>query len=948
LSVARDVYHQLESAGGNIRRKGFGETMHLLEQNITDEEIEEMFKMIDTDGSGSIDFQEFMHLMELSSKELNMCLGSTSSEELGVKIIARNWKILTAMKHMTKKQIKEVKAQFKIFDKDGDGSISASEIREVMRSLGQAPTERQLEELINEVDTDRNGQVDFFEFLLMMEKMMMEDDSEMHIENLSPEDQAVKRWQRYAASHKLTIEQLNEYKSIFENFDEDGSGSISSDEIGTIVRSCGIEMTEDELHDMIREIDVDGNGEIDLEEFLHMMQSTMQDPAVIDEEGEEGLSEINKAIIRWRKYAASQKFNEKQIAEYKEAFALFDKDGDGSISADEIGEVMESCGLDPNQSELDAMIGEVDKDGNGEIEFPEFMAMMEKMVKDSDGENEQGLTVAEKTIKRWRKFAVVNVLSEKQINSFKELFSMFDKDGDGSITSVEVSSVMESLGHKPSAEELDAMIAEFDTDGNGELDFQEFLNIMSGMIKEKGLEVEEDMDDISMADQMLLWWKKMSTIHSEKALENVKQLAGSVTSGVSGVSMMETAVLRVIFDEAFDVNGDGRVSKTEFVHAVKNRPDIIPFLITSLEKHQKAGRKTAEQMFAELERANSRYITFNEFVAYFAPPQNFEGELAGTNLDFKNLCSNAHWSYDDPQTGPEQWHTLSEKNKIAKEGKEQSPINILSHEVEWTPSSGANDLPAPVSGIGAELPLPPISIHYNGNSPASIIHNGHSIQVLWSPGEAIVNGKPYSLVQFHFHAPAEHTINYVQTALELHLVHCSADAELAVIGILFKVGPKPNAFLQQFWDQMPMEHNKDPIELKNQLDPSFLDIVVNNGRGSGKQKHGGKKKNTAWRKRRGKKAKPSNNEENSEGSYSGKLMQYYSYAGSLTTPPCSEGVAWTVMKGVQECSEEQLLKYHKAMNNVQTFRPIQPLHGRKVKLCGCAPISPKLSDDQLW
>ncbi|XP_071165749.1 calmodulin-like isoform X2 [Mytilus edulis] len=140
---------------------------------------------------------------------------------------------------------------------------------------------------------------------------------------------------------------------------------------------------------------------------------------------------------------------EDQIAEFKEAFNLFDKDGDGTISCTELGTVMRSLGCNPTEGELKDMIKEVDADGSGCIDFPEFLEMMAKRLQDVDEEAE-----------------------------LREAFKVFDKDGSGSISKAELKLVMENLGEKLTGEEIDEMMAEADKDGNGEIDYEEFVDMM--------------------------------------------------------------------------------------------------------------------------------------------------------------------------------------------------------------------------------------------------------------------------------------------------------------------------------------------------------------------------------------------------------------------------------------------------------------------------------------
>mmetsp|Transcript_18805 Transcript_18805/g.34022 ORF Transcript_18805/g.34022 Transcript_18805/m.34022 type:complete len:156 (-) Transcript_18805:182-649(-) len=138
-----------------------------------------------------------------------------------------------------------------------------------------------------------------------------------------------------------------------------------------------------------------------------------------------------------------------QIAEFKEAFSLFDKDADGTITSKELGTVMRSLGQNPTECELNDMINEVDMDGNGTIEFQEFLVMMAKKMKDTDSEDE-----------------------------IKEAFKVFDKDGNGFISAAELRHVMTNLGEKLNDEEVDEMIKEADIDGDGQINYEEFVKMM--------------------------------------------------------------------------------------------------------------------------------------------------------------------------------------------------------------------------------------------------------------------------------------------------------------------------------------------------------------------------------------------------------------------------------------------------------------------------------------
>ncbi|GMJ12193.1 calmodulin-like 11 [Hibiscus trionum] len=141
--------------------------------------------------------------------------------------------------------------------------------------------------------------------------------------------------------------------------------------------------------------------------------------------------------------------SEEQVAEFREAFCLFDKDGDGCISMEELAVVIKSLDHDPTEEELRSMINEVDTDGNGAIEFGEFLNLMARKLKEAESEEE-----------------------------LEEAFRVFDKDQDGYISPYELRQVMVNMGETLTDEELDQMIREADLDGDGQVNYEEFLRMM--------------------------------------------------------------------------------------------------------------------------------------------------------------------------------------------------------------------------------------------------------------------------------------------------------------------------------------------------------------------------------------------------------------------------------------------------------------------------------------
>ncbi|KAK4697178.1 hypothetical protein P7C71_g857, partial [Lecanoromycetidae sp. Uapishka_2] len=122
------------------------------------------------------------------------------------------------------------------------GEITGAELGEVMKSLGLAPSESELEDLMNEIDSDRSGTISFEEFAAVMAAKVKAQDTEA------------------------------ELRAAFQVFDRDGSGTINIEELKEVMKSIGESLTDEEIEDMMREADKDGNGTIDYDEFMQLMK----------------------------------------------------------------------------------------------------------------------------------------------------------------------------------------------------------------------------------------------------------------------------------------------------------------------------------------------------------------------------------------------------------------------------------------------------------------------------------------------------------------------------------------------------------------------------------------------------------------------------------------------------------------------------------------------------
>ncbi|KAF3335978.1 putative calcium-binding protein CML17 [Carex littledalei] len=145
--------------------------------------------------------------------------------------------------------------------------------------------------------------------------------------------------------------------------------------------------------------------------------------------------------------------DEEQVVELREIFRSYDRNNDGSLTQLELRSLLRSLGLKPTQDQLDALIQQADINSNGLVEFSEFVALVSPELLSNNCP-----------------------YSEDQL---KQLFEMFDRDGNGYITAAELAHSMAKLGHALTAEELTGMIKEADTDGDGQINFQEFARAIT-------------------------------------------------------------------------------------------------------------------------------------------------------------------------------------------------------------------------------------------------------------------------------------------------------------------------------------------------------------------------------------------------------------------------------------------------------------------------------------
>lgn len=228
--------------------------------------------------------------------------------------------------------------------------------------------------------------------------------------------------------------------------------------------------------------------------------------------------------------------------------------------------------------------------------------------------------------------------------------------------------------------------------------------------------------------------------------------------------------------------------------------------------------------------------------------------------------------------GPARWGDIKKEWAACKNGRMQSPIDISDKRVRVIPSLG-------------ELKI----IHKPSN--ATLKNRGHDIEVGWEgdAGSIEIDGIEYLLQQAHWHSPSEHFINGKRYDMELHMLYASPDPKVqnntAVVGVLYKIG-HPDAFLSKLTkDLRALMTNKEAERSIGVIDPSEIIQL-------------------------------------------GGTKNYYRYVGSLTTPPCTEGVIWIISKQFGTVSKEQINLLRAAVDDHADMnaRPLQPLNLREIQV----------------
>ena len=552
---------------GAIDRQELTQALSSSGQNFTQQEINAIFNAADVNKDGDVDYEEFIGLMCPSAADI---VSKFRSEY---------------------KNIEDVRAAFKRFDRDGDGALSKDELSAALKSSGQSYSNVEVDAIFSLGDSDGDGEITMAEFVNLMSPSATETLNKI----------------------RKNFRNINDVKSAFKAIDTDNDGLLSKQEM---MSSSGCKFDKEEVQAIFDLGDVNGDDQIDMGEFIGIMYPSATEVIsklslsfrniedvkasfkLLDRDGDGSitrdemtssshkfsaeqveslfaLGDINDdGALDLEEYISvmcpsaevvcsrlRQKFN--NINDVKKAFVKIDIDKDGSISRSE----MAGSGKFNNQ-EVDAMYILGDVDGDGQIDLEEFIALMCPSAMEA-------LSKFSKTV--------------KNINEAQMLFRILDKDGDGMISNEE----MRNCGQKFNAREIDAIFAIGDINNDGEIDLDEFVSVICPKAS-------------TLVSRISKSFRSLEDIKSSFKKLDANNDGMICKSEMRGSGMNEQEV-NAIF-ELGDTNNDGEIDLGEFVSVMCPSASAVVFKISKMMN----GKDGAEQIFKKLDINNDGLISREE------------------------------------------------------------------------------------------------------------------------------------------------------------------------------------------------------------------------------------------------------------------------------------------------------------------------------------------------
>jgi Ca2+-binding EF-hand superfamily protein len=478
------------------------------------------------------------------------------------------------------------RSTFDDFDADKSGEVDLNELVAMCAAMEMKVPKKTLKKLMDHVDSDGSGSVDFVEFVEMMEigkrgmmsnifyemahkheimadekrrSVMKKRQAALAKKVIALEKKSLKSSMRADAKKTLSKLELAACKKTFETINIDGSGALDEEELREAFKTLGLELSKKEVRHVFKKVDIDGDGTLDMDEYIicvAMCKSSNKYGRAFQALAEAGSKlktnsearekmekkkqkniekkqrEAEKAANRAEFRAATRKkFPKAQVQRLRNQFDVIDSDSSGELDMGELQDLFIQLGVvaegsmesAANRKKIRTLMREVDDDGSGTVDFDEFLSLYMKIIESSSGflavakkrvaeeatSGDGGLsldmaTMEDKARERreqreaqreaLRKKAeeqaeLYKVFTKKEVERLKEMFDRLDTDRSGTLDREEMcDGILENPNVSMTEEEMESALLEIDTDGDGTLDWVEFLQMCKRMQEGKTTE----------------------------------------------------------------------------------------------------------------------------------------------------------------------------------------------------------------------------------------------------------------------------------------------------------------------------------------------------------------------------------------------------------------------------------------------------------------------------
>jgi Ca2+-binding EF-hand superfamily protein len=467
-------------------------------------EFRAVFSKFDSDGSGEIGTVELKRMLmflgfPISDLELKALIDTVDTDKSGE---IDESEFLVCMRIYTQKMARRFYDVFKEFDEDDSDEMSTEEVYGCVKKLGWFPTEELITECVGQVDEDGSGSITFDEFYQMMNYLRK--------------------------TEGFTVNEMNKFRNLFNKFDVDGSGEISTLELAGVLRNLGYPSALDVLQAIISEVDIDGSGAVDFGELLKLLRKyrnreleeasglykffTTSYDGIVPRHAfgkilasfgwdptptmvEKAQNMVEGDITSWNQFLNLVEmyreleleefrnragFSEVEVGEFREIFEKYDKDGGGALTFKELMPALKDLGKAPQtpsqQKMLIDLVNEIDEDGSGEIAFSEFLQLMRKFSEESEAEK----------LRREKEAIQRTGFTPEEVAQWRDIFMKFDDDNSGSFDLSEGKALLQAVGinlnHRQMYEDYQRVFRKVDDDNSGTIDYPKFLLMMRELL----------------------------------------------------------------------------------------------------------------------------------------------------------------------------------------------------------------------------------------------------------------------------------------------------------------------------------------------------------------------------------------------------------------------------------------------------------------------------------